>query len=184
MKLKKDLHRTTRLTARISLLIAVVVMIIATTSCTTTRYYVVRHAEKQDNTDDSPLRNPEGFERARALATRLAAKNISRIYVSDKLRTQQTAAPTATEFGITPMIIPKVDVQLLINTLKRVNKSNVLVIWHSDELHTIVNSLVPTSQQISQIGNEFSNLFIIKRRVILWNTRTSLIKDHYGAPDN
>lgn len=149
-------------------------------SCSTTYYYVVRHAEKLDNTDDSPL-NAAGFQRAQILAETLSTKNINRIFVSDKQRTRQTAAPTATLFNVTPVIIPGANTNQLITDLKAVSGKSVLVVRHSNEIHVIVNALSP-SDTIAPIPDEFNNLFVVKRRVFLWQKDIDLRRLKYGGP--
>jgi len=158
----------------------VLVFLLSLTSCTTTVYYVVRHGEKLNDTDDSPL-NDDGVSRAKVLADVLSNKNISRIYVSDKQRTQQTAAPTAARFNLEPIIIPKPDTDLLIQELKDVNRANVLVVRHAEEIHRIVNALSP-SDTIGLIPNEYDNLFVITKDVILGQTVTHLTRSRYGDP--
>src|SRR4051812_10848804 len=86
-------------------------------SCGYTHYYIVRHAEKADPMADDPSLSDSGFERARTLSDTLAGKQINRIYVSDKIRTQQTAQPTAERFGLQPVIIPKPETNQLITQL-------------------------------------------------------------------
>ncbi len=149
-------------------------------SCSTTYYYVVRHAEKLNSTDDSPL-NAAGFQRAQILADTLSTKHINRIFVSDKQRTQQTAAPTATLFSVTPVIIPVTNTNQLITDLKAISGKNVLVVRHSNEIHLIVNALSP-SDTIAPIPDEFNNLFVVKRRVFLWQKDIDLRRLKYGGP--
>jgi phosphohistidine phosphatase SixA len=150
------------------------------TSCSTTYYYVVRHAEKLNQTDTSSL-NSAGLQRAEVLADTLSAKNISRIFVSDKRRTQQTAAPTAALFNVTPVIIPSTNTNQLITDLKDIGGKSVLVVRHSNEIHLIVNALSP-SDTIAPIPDEYNNLFVIKRRIVLWQKDIDLRRLKYGGP--
>lgn len=55
--------------------------------------YLVRHAEKQADSD--PELTEYGHERARALAEILKNVSISKVYSTDTRRTRQTAQPTA-----------------------------------------------------------------------------------------
>jgi broad specificity phosphatase PhoE len=74
-------------------------------------WYVVRHARKEQGDfynpslrhQDEPL-SAEGREQARKLAGYMAEKPISAIYVSAYVRTLQTAACTAEQLGINPVI--------------------------------------------------------------------------------
>ena len=108
------------------------VLLLALTSLQLYHYYVVRHGEKLNQTDDSPL-NEAGFRRAEVLADTLSDNNLSRIFVSDKQRTQQTAAPTAAVFNLDPIIVPKTETDQLIAQLKEVTGKNVLVVRHSEK---------------------------------------------------
>jgi phosphohistidine phosphatase SixA len=123
----------------------------------------VRHAEKLNDTADSPL-SLDGKKRAKTLAKTLSNKKIKRIFVSDRLRTRQTAEPTAKLFDLEPIIIPEADTAQLIEQLKRVCCKNVLVVRHSPEVPLIVNALSPLDT-IGSIGNEFDNLFVVTERV-------------------
>lgn len=155
-----------------------IVFLLGLTSCSSTVYYVARHGEKLNQTDNSPL-NENGLRRAEILAGVLSDKNISRIYVSDKQRTQQTAAPTAALFNLDPIIIPKADTDQLILELKEVDGANVLVVRHAEEIHLIVNALSP-SDTISPIPDEFDNLFVITKSNILGQTQIRLTRLKYG----
>jgi phosphohistidine phosphatase SixA len=147
-------------------------------SCSETRYYVVRHAEKLNDTANSPLTDV-GEERAKTLATTLSNKHINRIFVSDRLRTQRTAEPTARLFGLQPVIIPETDTAQLIEQLKQAHDESVLVVRHSQELHLIVNALSP-DDTIAPIANEFDNLFVVTRYVFLWQASVTLERLKYG----
>ena len=64
--------------------------------------YVVRHAERADQSADSPL-SAEGLGRAERLARRsLRDAGITRIFTSDLQRTIETAAPLAAALRVTP----------------------------------------------------------------------------------
>ncbi|MCP4900678.1 MAG: histidine phosphatase family protein [bacterium] len=54
----------------------------------------VRHAEKIDESSDSPL-TPRGWRQAVDLIDLLGARDIAAIYVTDRKRTRQTALPLA-----------------------------------------------------------------------------------------
>lgn len=61
--------------------------------------YVVRHAERQDDSNDTPL-SAAGAARATALADSLARWGLpDALYSTRYLRTQNTAAPTAARAG-------------------------------------------------------------------------------------
>jgi len=150
------------------------------TSCSTTYYYVVRHGEKERQTDDTPL-SEAGWRRADALAARLADTKIKRIFVSDRLRTLQTAGPTARLLDAECIVVPKVEVDRLVTDLKDISGESVLVVWHSEELPLIVNSLSP-NDTIDPIGDDYDNLFIIKKEVFFGQKSFQLQRLTYGEP--
>ena len=109
----------------------------------------------------------------------MADKNIGRIYVSDKRRTQQTAAPTANLFNLDPIVIAQDQTSQLISQLENISGTSVLVVRHSNEIHQIVNALSP-SDTISPIPDEFDHLYVIRRRVFLFQTDIRLDRLQYG----
>jgi phosphohistidine phosphatase SixA len=147
-------------------------LVLALASCSTTHYYVVRHGERLNNTDDSPL-SEAGFRRADALRDLMTDKRIGVIFVSDKIRTQQTVRPTAELFDLEPIVIPKSETDHLIADIKDIYGKSVLVVRHSEELDQIVNALSP-SDTIEPIGNEFDNLFVVRRQIYFWQIDTFL----------
>jgi broad specificity phosphatase PhoE len=62
---------------------------------------VVRHAEVAARTTDPPL-SEAGMERARTLASMLAASGVKAVYVTEFARTQQTAQPLAARLKLKP----------------------------------------------------------------------------------
>ena len=148
-------------------------------SCASTNYYVVRHAERVDNSRNSAL-SPAGLQRAEDLKDVLGSKKIDLIYVSTYLRTQQTAQPTATAKGL-PLIIYKPDTTAgLVAHLKKMKGKSVLVTGHSDTVPDIVSGL--SNQAVAPIAdNDFDNLYIIKVRNFLGTHRT-LSHVTYGKP--
>ena len=75
---------------------------------------VGRHADRQEGAD---VLTAAGNARAEALANALEA-GISAIYTSEAVRTQQTAAPTASLLGITPVAVAASDVASLVSTIR------------------------------------------------------------------
>ncbi|MCG6923836.1 MAG: histidine phosphatase family protein [Acidobacteria bacterium] len=62
-------------------------------------FFLVRHAEKADQSEDPPL-TEAGQSRAKTLAEMLRDAGVERIYSSDFERTRDTAAPLANELGL------------------------------------------------------------------------------------
>ncbi|RME04013.1 MAG: phosphoglycerate mutase, partial [Bacteroidetes bacterium] len=99
-------------------------------SCTS-NYYFVRHAERANNTPDTPL-SLEGQQRALALRDSLKDKGIDHIFATIYLRTQQTAIPLSEEIGIPLTIYHPDTTQQFVNRLKKIRKKDVLVVGHSN----------------------------------------------------
>ncbi len=122
--------------------------------------YVVRHAEKQSDSGDTPL-SDAGFKRAEALAGLLKMANVGAIYTSDALRTQQTAKPLAEQRNIVPVVIPRGDVaatfeQIRINDAHRI----VLIVGHSNTIGEIVRKWAPDAE-IEIRPKEFNKIFVV-----------------------
>jgi phosphohistidine phosphatase SixA len=138
-------------------------------SCTTTFYYVVRHAERQDNSNDSPL-SADGFQRARVLRDSLREKGIDSIFASLFRRTQQTAQPLATDLGKQLRLYNPDTTDKLINVLKGLKGKDILVVGHSDNVPVIVQGL--SGQTVPSIAaNDFDNFYIIRVRKGLSTSR-------------
>ncbi|MCY7293441.1 MAG: histidine phosphatase family protein, partial [Ferruginibacter sp.] len=144
-------------------------------------YYVVRHAEKvltPPNTSD-PLLTDIGAQRSNDLNTYLGKKKPDSIFVSKYFRTKQTAAPTATSAGVTPIIINQSDtnaINAFITRLYKMNKKKVLVVGHTNTVPQIVKGL--SGQTINAIAEaDYDNMYIIKIR----RTNRQLTQTTYGA---
>jgi broad specificity phosphatase PhoE len=78
-----------------------------------TTVLLVRHADRQGSDD---ALSPEGTARAEALAQVIGKSGVGAIFTSDAARTQQTAAPTASALGITP--VAATDVGALVRAIR------------------------------------------------------------------
>ena len=124
--------------------------------------FIVRHAEKAASGGTDPNLSVAGQKRAKRLANVLKDAGISKIFVTEFKRTQQTAAPLATALNLTPNIIPAQNSPLLITRL-RASPGNVLVVGHSNTIPQVIAGLGITTQ--IQIGeNDYDNLFVLVRK--------------------
>ena len=103
--------------------------------------YLVRHAEKV-GPDGAGLTEPVGFDQAKALAKVLEDKGITHIYVTEILRTQQTAEPLAELISVEPVEIrrSKPDVQTEALCSHRPD-DRVLIVGHRERLPQIIDEL-------------------------------------------
>ena len=121
--------------------------------------FLVRHEEKTSAAGDAPL-SPEGQKRADCLAVTLKDAGIKQIYVTDAMRTQQTAAPLAKALKITPKILPAKDPNALIKDLVYSGGGNILVVGHSDTVPFVIARM--QGGTVPPIGeNEYDRMFVM-----------------------
>ena len=149
-------------------------------SCYNT-YYVVRHAEKQltaSNPSD-PALSDIGVKRSNDLNVYLGNKRPDSIFVSKYLRTQQTAAPTASAANISPIVVNQTDtngIDAFVRRIYNMKKKKVLIVGHSNTVPRIVKGL--SGQTIYPIPEtDYDNLYIIKTK----RSSRQLTKTTYGA---
>lgn len=147
-----------------------------------TTVIVLRHAERDANQglpDEQIPLNQAGHDRAAELSRVLERAGVTAIYVTQKLRTQQTAQPLANSRNITPTQFNATDTDALINdVLARRNRGGVVVVInHSENVPDIVNRLGGGAVTVG--GNEFDNLFVLT--LSHWGAER-LVKATYGAP--
>lgn len=131
----------------------------AVSQASMTTVYIARHAEKLDPQDPESSLSTEGRARAAFLADRLKGENVTRIYATTKLRTQQTAAPLAQVLGIEPVVLDPYALDDLIARIRSGDQGRtVLVVGHSNSIPDIVRRL--SGQGIEGIEeNQYGRLF-------------------------
>lgn len=102
--------------------------------------YLVRHAEKIDESRDPSL-SAAGQARATRLADLLARAGITAIVTSEYKRTAETARPLAAARKLTPQIIPAKDRPALLARLRSRPDEVTLVVGHSDTLPAVLKDL-------------------------------------------
>jgi broad specificity phosphatase PhoE len=121
--------------------------------------YLVRHAEKIDESRDPGLTLP-GQKRAIDLALHLRDAEIKKIYVSEFQRTQKTAEVLAAQIKVTPQILPAKEVEKLVAILQS-ETENVLVVAHSNTLPDILKALgVANVTPVAE--NEYDRLVLLQ----------------------
>jgi len=125
--------------------------------------YVVRHAERADQTPDSAL-STEGVGRAYRLAEMLKSAGITHVFTSDTRRAPDTAAPLAKAAHLTPRQLPGADTPGLVARIGDLGpRARVLVVGHSNTVPELLRALhVDTSIAIAD--DEYDNLFIVVPR--------------------
>jgi phosphohistidine phosphatase SixA len=125
--------------------------------------FLVRHAEKADDTDDPPLSNA-GKLRSEALASLLSTAGVRAIYVTQYRRTGLTAAPLATRLGVAPAVMHSDAIDPLVETLKAKHASDiVLYVGHSGSVPKILKAYGHEAKV--EIGHdEYDGLWVLVPR--------------------
>ena len=121
--------------------------------------FLVRHAERQDDSVDSPL-SSQGRARAARLAEMLRDARITAVFVTEYQRTRDTAKPLADRLGLPMTKVTADDPMGLAKAVLALGpRSRVLVVGHSDSLPLILELLgVP---EVRKIEAEYDNLFVV-----------------------
>ncbi|MBX2991524.1 MAG: histidine phosphatase family protein [Bacteroidetes bacterium] len=144
-------------------------------SSTVTTIVLVRHAERLNNTDTTPL-SPAGFQRAGALRHALDSAGIRTIFVTDKLRTQQTAESLRVAHSLPEVQLPASETQRLVDSLRSRSGQKLLVVGHSDTVPQIIEAF-GFSPPPAIGGTEFDKMFILTLR----KNANRLLQLQYGA---
>ena len=138
--------------------------------------FVVRHAERPtpipapaaaggerpmgSAADDPPL-SDAGQARAVRLEAMLRSADILQVFVSEFLRTRQTAAPTAAARSLEVVAVPAKDVDALVAQIREA-KGNVLVVGHANTVPDLLKRL-GIKDDITIADGEYDNLFVVIR---------------------
>lgn len=125
-----------------------------------TTVIIVRHGEKAGPSGDVPL-SDAGKARAVELARVVGSAGITSIYVSQWIRTQQTAEPLAAALKLAPVVVQTSDTYAK-ETAERVMKGGgtALVVSHSDRIGPILKVLgIADPPPISD--KQYDDLFIV-----------------------
>lgn len=144
----------------------------------TATVFLLRHANKDLVAKGSPL-TEKGHERARALSKLLGDIDIDAIFVTNALRTQQTAAPLAAKTGIEPQVLPADAQDELLNIINNGAGKTYVVVHHSHSIPGLLEDL--GAHNIPYISShQYDNLFVITMR---GDTRPVVVKLNYGELD-
>ena len=130
-----------------------------------TTVLVLRHAEKGPPASPDTLTplSPAGDARARELAHVAMKAGVSGIYVTEFLRTQQTAKPLADALQIAPTLYSQVP--SLVTSIAAEHRGDVvLVVSHGGLVEQTLGQLSGTSPSGS-LTDDFDNLFLVTSRL-------------------
>ena len=164
-----------RIIALLSLVLSVTL-----TSCSTTTVYIVRHAEKVDETDSTDLSLP-GKQRALALADTLASRGIDSIFTTPYRRTRQTAEPLARRLAIRSLDYAPKPTGAVVDRVDRIRGKTVLVVGHSNTVLEIARGLGATPSLRTIESAEYDNLLTLRIKRGLVGKRVGITEKTYGA---
>ncbi len=151
------------------------------TACSTTTVYIVRHAEKVDETDSTNL-SAAGRQRAIALADTLARRGIDSIFTTPYRRTRQTAEPLAQRLGLGITPYPSTPASVIVSRVERIRNKTGLVVGHSNTILDVAKGLGtrPTLPKIE--SGDFDNLLTVRIRRRPFGKSVDLSEKTYGQP--
>lgn len=136
----------------------VVFILFLLASCSTTRViYMVRHAEKADNSRDPDL-SEAGKQRAALLSDLLKDEKIKLIYSTAYKRTQQTGQPLADRIGLSILSYKADSLNAFATELLKLKK-NALVVGHSNSTITLLDALQLDHKVKVIDDSDYGNLF-------------------------
>ncbi len=147
----------TRLWALLLALLCLAVPYQAQSQSDATVVYLVRHAEKVDESRDPPL-SAAGLERAALLAEMLRDAGITHLHSTDLERTRDTAAPLARRLSLEVQFYDGQDLAGFAERL-RVTPGRHLVSGHSDTTAILVRLLGGESSDIA--SPEYDRLYVL-----------------------
>lgn len=145
--------------------------------CSTSNYYLVRHAEKVDNSKNPPL-SEAGKERADILKDILKTENIDLLYATDYIRTQNTVKPLADNLNKKVTTYDARKTQGFVEKIKKLNNKNIVVAGHSNTVPDMVLHFTGDSVHIGH--NDYCNLYLIKKQKKIFKETYELEKRTYG----
>jgi phosphohistidine phosphatase SixA len=122
--------------------------------------YIVRHAERLDQSPDSPL-STDGVGRSFKLRDLLREAGITHIFTSELRRTIDTARPLADTLRLTPQQLPGPDVSTLASRLTSLGaRDRALVVGHSNTVPQLLRAL-RLDTPVTIADSDYDNLFIL-----------------------
>jgi probable phosphoglycerate mutase len=141
------------------LIAAAAFLLLAPAGVAQTAVYIVRHAEKvaEDMNHPSTELAEAGKKRAQNLATILRDSGVSAIYVTDTVRSRETARPLAEMLGITPHVYEGRDAAGLVQRIRKDHPDEVvLVVGHENTVGDIARALGFAGRLTTGYGNLYA----------------------------
>ncbi|MCU0636474.1 MAG: PQQ-binding-like beta-propeller repeat protein [Gemmatimonadaceae bacterium] len=146
---------------------------------------IVRHAERAGDASGDPDLTDAGRARARALAVALRAMDVQHILVTNRKRTQATAAPLAAERTLTPEIVGLEGtvadhVQRVAAAVRAQSGRAMLVVGHSNTVPAIIAALGGPAMP-DLCDSAYANLFLL--HLPADGAPPRLVRSSYGVAD-
>ncbi len=125
-----------------------------------TTIFLVRHAEKADQSRDPDL-NLAGKARAHRLLELLGEADIRAVYSTDYKRTQQTVAPIADKRGLNIISYRPFDEGMIEDLCTKHEGQNIVVAGHSNTIPDLVNKLIGEQKYEQLDDSDYSNIFVV-----------------------
>lgn len=126
----------------------------------TTTIYLIRHAEKADQSSNPEL-SQAGIERAKSWANYFEKTPLDVFYTTSYRRTQQTCSTIATTKQ-KDILFYKPDAMDLKRLISENNGKTILIVGHSNTIPAYINKLLDESKYTDIPESEFGSLYIIK----------------------
>ena len=123
--------------------------------------FVVRHAEKANQTEKDPELSLYGEDRAIALTRLLRGTKVDAVFTSELRRTRDTAAPLCRQRALKPTAVNAGDTPALLAQLRALPKDAVaLVVGHSNTLPEILAGL-GVKEKVEIRDDEYGRVFVV-----------------------
>ncbi len=144
-------------------LVAALVVALAATAHAEKAVFLVRHAEKADQSKD-PALSEAGKARALRLRDLLKNAGVTHVFTSEYVRTKETAAQAAGK--LVPVVVPAKDEAVLIAKIKALPADAVvLVVGHSNTVPNLVKAL---GGPVVTIGDdEFGRVYVVTKSGVI-----------------
>lgn len=123
-----------------------------------TLIYLVRHAEKVDESRDPDL-NKTGHERAEALAQFLSKVPIDAFFATQYKRTSQTIAPLAEQKGVKIQQYEAGESGAFVSQFKKAGGGTLVIAGHSNTVPEMVEALGGGKVHIEH--SDYDNLYLV-----------------------
>lgn len=140
-------------------LTTLLLILLPLTGLSQTTIFLVRHAEKVDNSTN-PALSIDGRARAIRLKEMLGSAGIDKIYSTEYLRTINTVKPLADQLRLEIESYRAFDDEL-VTVLRNAKNQQILVSGHSNTIPDLTNKLIGENRYTQLPDNEYSTIYVV-----------------------